>query len=121
MTGSRPATSRFGQSSRGQSRKRSAILHANQRANPGQRARENAVAEGLGKRESPSLADRTENVGFTGEGNMAVTRRGFGHLAFAGAVAFGASTSLLSRQSLAEATDQAAVDPSDVETRAISV
>ena len=52
---------------------------------------------------------------------MAVTRRGFGHLAFSGAVAFGASTSLLSRQSVAEATDQAAVDPSDVETRAISV
>ena len=106
MTGSRPATSRFGQSSR----KRSAILHANPRASPGQRARENAVAEGLGKRESSSLADRTENVGFTREGNMAVTRRGFGHLAFAGAVAFGASTSLLSRQSLAEAADQAAVD-----------
>ena len=41
---------------------------------------------------------------------MAVTRRGLGHLAFAGAVAFGAWTSLLSRQSLAEATDQAAVD-----------
>ena len=41
---------------------------------------------------------------------MAVTRRGFGHLAFAGTVAFGASTSLLSRQSLAEAADQAAVD-----------
>ena len=41
---------------------------------------------------------------------MAVTRRGLGHLAFAGAVAFGASTSLLSRQSLAEPTDQAAVD-----------
>jgi hypothetical protein len=51
-----------------------------------------------------------ENVGFTGEGNMAVTRRGLGHLAFAGAVAFGASTSLLRRQSLAKATDQAAVD-----------
>src|SRR5262249_18632064 len=38
---------------------------------------------------------------------MAVTRRGLGHLAFAGAVAFGASTSSLSRQSLAEATDPA--------------
>jgi len=41
---------------------------------------------------------------------MAVTRRGLGHLAFAGAVTFGTSTFLLSRQSLAEATDRAAVD-----------
>ena len=41
---------------------------------------------------------------------MAVTRRGLGHLVFVGAVAFGASTSLLSRRSLAEAADQAAVD-----------
>ena len=41
---------------------------------------------------------------------MAVTRRGLGRLAFAGAVAFGASASLPSRQSHAEATDQTAVD-----------
>jgi ketosteroid isomerase-like protein len=40
---------------------------------------------------------------------MTVTRRGFSHFAFAGAVALGASTSLLSRQSLADATDQKAV------------
>ena len=41
---------------------------------------------------------------------MAVTQRGLGHLVFVGAVAFGVSTSLLSRRSLAEAADQAAVD-----------
>src|SRR6516164_641389 len=40
MTGSRRGTSPFFQSSGGQSRKRSAILHANPRASPGQRARE---------------------------------------------------------------------------------
>ena len=41
---------------------------------------------------------------------MAVTRRGLGRLTLAGAVAFGASAPLLNRQSLAEATDQTAVD-----------
>jgi Domain of unknown function (DUF4440) len=40
---------------------------------------------------------------------MTVTRRGLGQLAVAGAVAVGAST-LLDRQSLAEAADQTAVD-----------
>ena len=41
---------------------------------------------------------------------MAVTRRGLGRLAFAGAVAFGASAPLLNRQSLAKSVDQLAVD-----------
>jgi methanogenic corrinoid protein MtbC1 len=39
---------------------------------------------------------------------MALTRRGLGHLAFSGAVALGASG--LNRQSLAESTDQVAVN-----------
>ena len=41
---------------------------------------------------------------------MVVTRRGLGRLAFAGAAAFGASSPLLNRQSLAESADQMAVD-----------
>ena len=41
---------------------------------------------------------------------MAVTRRGLGRVAFAGAAAFGASTPLLNRQLFAESADQMAVD-----------